>query len=87
MARTWPGFVVARKVEVLIEDGIVTDAERAHLLQTLTEFSPTDFALTGSSSPEVAALPIDDVVTVILRDAGVCQTGGSCSGLVRPVSA
>lgn len=58
-----------------MEDGIITEGERAHLLAVLSELTATDFGLTGSSSPEVAALPINDVVTVILKNAGVCHTG------------
>lgn len=72
---TWPGFVVARKVEEILADGVITDAERAHLLDVLSQFAATDFALTGSSSPEVAALPINDEVTVLLNNATVCHTG------------
>lgn len=72
---TWPGFVVARKVEEILADGQITEAERAHLLEVLSQLAATDFALTGSSSPEVAALPINDAVTVILKNATVCHTG------------
>jgi NAD-dependent DNA ligase len=75
VTQTWPGFVIARKVEEIMADGIITEAERSHLLTVLSELTATDFAVTGSSSPEVAALPIDDVVTVILRNAGVCHSG------------
>lgn len=75
VTQTWPGFVVARKVEEVLDDGVVTDAERVHLLKLLTETAATDFASTGSSSPEVASLPINDSVTVVFKNAGVCHTG------------
>lgn len=75
VTQTWPGFVVARKVEEVMADGIITEAERTHLLSVLSELAATDFGISGSSSPEVAALPINDVVTVILKNAGVCHTG------------
>jgi NAD-dependent DNA ligase len=75
VTQTWPGFVVARKIEEVVADGVVTDAERSHLLEVLTSLASTDFAITGSSSPEVSALPIYDVVTVILKNATVCHTG------------
>lgn len=75
VTQTWPGFVIARKVEEIMTDGVITEAERAHLLTILNDLASTDFALTGSSSSEVAALPINDVVTVDLRNAGVCHTG------------
>lgn len=75
VTQTWPGFVVARKVEEVLEDGIVTSSERDHLLKLLTEMSANEFALTGSTSPEVTGLPINDSVTVDLRNAGVCHSG------------
>lgn len=71
----WPGFVIARKVREVLADGLVTEAERKHLMQVLTDLASTDFTLTGSASPEIAALPINDSVTVIIRHAGVCHTG------------
>jgi NAD-dependent DNA ligase len=71
----WPGFVIARKVEEIMEDGVITEVERAHLQQVLTDLIASEFAITGSTSPEVSNLPINDVVTVILRNAGVCHTG------------
>jgi len=72
---SWPGFVVARKLREVLEDGQITAAERAHLLKVLTELVGSDFSLTGSASPEISALPIDDAVTVDLRNLGVCHTG------------
>jgi NAD-dependent DNA ligase len=75
VTNTWPGFVVARKIEEIMEDGVVTDAERSYLLDVLTELASADFSLMGSSSPEVASLPINDVVTVILKNASVCHSG------------
>jgi NAD-dependent DNA ligase len=75
VTQRWPGFVIARKVEEIMADGVITEAERAHLLQVLMDLSSNQFGLTGSSSPEVAALPINDAVTVTLLNAGVCHTG------------
>jgi NAD-dependent DNA ligase len=75
VTRTWPGFVVARKVEETLADGVITEAERAHMLDVLSGLAANDFGITGSSSAEVAELPINDVVTVTLKNAGVCHTG------------
>ena len=58
VVQSWPGFVVARKLREVLEDGVITSAERAHLLKVLTELASSDFSLTGSATPEVAALPI-----------------------------
>jgi NAD-dependent DNA ligase len=73
--REWPGSAIQRAVQEIVADGIVTAAERAHLLDVLRTFAASDFSLTGSASPEVSALPINDTVTIVLRDAGVCHTG------------
>lgn len=74
-ASRWPGSLIARKVREIMDDGLITDAERTHLLDVLQELAVTDFAATGSASPEVAGLPIEDAVTVEIRNAGVCHTG------------
>ena len=71
----WPGSVIGHKVREVLADGIITDEERKHLLKVLSELIATDFAETGSASAEVATLPIDDAVTVEIRNAGVCMTG------------
>lgn len=75
VTQTWPGFVVARKVEEVLDDGVVTAAERDHLLKLLTDLSSNEFAYTGSVSPEVSALPVNDAVTIELRNALVCHSG------------
>lgn len=71
----WPASVLGQKVREVLADGIITDGERNHLLKVLSNLIATDFAETGSASPEVATLPIDDCVTVEIRNAGVCMTG------------
>lgn len=71
----FPGSIVARKVQAVLEDGVITEDERTHLLETLTGLAATEFSLTGSASPEVASLPIEDAVTIDLADSVVCLTG------------
>lgn len=86
MLRTWiaenpeattafPGSLIAKKIEEVLEDGVITDIERGHLLSVLTELSSNDFAATGSASPEVLQLPIEDCVTIDFRNSMVCFTG------------
>lgn len=75
VVRSWPGFVVARKLHEILDDGVITVAERAHFLKVLTDLSGQEFAETGSGSSEISALPINDVVTIDLRNMGVCHTG------------
>lgn len=75
VAAVWPGSLIAQRLQATLADGIVTEDERQHLLATLTQMAVTDFANTGSASPEVMALPLDDQCLVALRDANVCLTG------------
>lgn len=72
---TWPVSVIARKVGDVLTDGIITEAERKHLMEVLKELIANNFSETGSASPEATALPIDDCVTITLKDSGVCMTG------------
>jgi NAD-dependent DNA ligase len=71
----WPGNLVGRKVQEVLADGIITEVERSHLLKVLSGLIASDFHATGSASAEVTTLPIDDAVTVDLRNSGVCMTG------------
>lgn len=74
-ANVWPGNVIAQTVRETLDDGVITDAERNHLLKVLQEMAVTDFATTGSASSEVLQLPIKDDVTVDVREQSVCHTG------------
>lgn len=71
----FPGSVIARKIDDILKDGVITEEERDHLHQTLNGLSANQFSLTGSASPEVASLPIEDNVTIRLSDSIVCLTG------------
>lgn len=71
----FPGSVIARKVAEILKDGIITENERAHLLQVLLGLASTDFSVTGSADPEVASLPIEDDANIAFPDAIVCFTG------------
>lgn len=71
----YPGSVIARTVSEVLSDGVITETERAHLLETLLGLASTDFSVTGSVSPEVAQLPINDDVSFDVRDSKICFTG------------
>ena len=71
----WPASVVAARVRSALADGHISEPERQHLMQTLADLLPNDFAQTGSASPEPTRLPVDDAVRVEVSDAGFCLTG------------
>lgn len=74
-ASLWPASVIATKVREVLADGIITEDERAHLLEVLQQLASTNFAETGSVTPEVVTLPIEDSGEVRLTGTLVCHTG------------
>lgn len=91
---TFPGNVIAKKVQEVLADGVISEPERTHLLAVLTELTGNEFAATGSATPEVSTLPIEDAVTVDFRNTMVCFTGdflygtrASCERLVLAAGA
>ncbi len=85
---TWPGSAIARHVREVLQDGIVTADERAHLLNQLQSLAGSDFSETGSADPSVAALPYDLEAVIAVRDLCICHTGefiygtrSACEGL------
>ena len=71
----WPASVVAKRVSDAIEDGHISEEERQHLTQTLSDLLANDFAVTGSASAEPTRLPVQDDINVEVTDAGFCLTG------------
>ena len=71
----FPVSVIARKISEVLADGIITEDERSHLLAVLLGLASTDFSVTGSATPEVITLPIEDNVEINFSDALVCFTG------------
>ena len=71
----FPVSVIARKISEVLADGIITADERSYLLVVLLGLASTDFSVTGSATPEVITLPIEDNVEINFSDALVCFTG------------
>lgn len=74
IAYAWPGDVILARVKAVLEDGIVTDAERAHLVATLQD-------LCGSTIDDMAAcarttgLAFDQVTEIVIPGHAFCLTG------------
>jgi NAD-dependent DNA ligase len=74
IANEWPGDVIHARVRAALADGIITDAERAHLISTLTD-------LIGGSveqavrRDQVTSLAFDSVERVIFAESAFCLTG------------
>lgn len=71
----YPGSIIALKVKEVLEDGIITEDERFHLLNMLLQLASTDFSSTGSATAEVLKLPIDDSVSPDFTRTTVCFSG------------
>ncbi len=63
-AEHWLGAKLLKEIDHVMADGVITDAERASLLASLQGASGTQFAETGSSTPETVAFPADQCEVV-----------------------
>lgn len=75
VSKQWPGNEVARRIKEVMADGIITDTERADLLDVLQKLSGNFFGNTGAAIEEGPALPIDDDPSIFFRDMSYCFTG------------
>ena len=75
VTRSWPGLAIYEWVREVCADGVVTDAEREHLLANLTALAATDFATTGSVQADPLELPIDDSADIVFAGVGIVHTG------------
>jgi len=75
LVQMWPASLVAQRISNAIEDGHISEDERQHLTQTLSDLLANDFSETGSASAEPTRLPVTDGVDVEVCDAGFCLTG------------
>jgi NAD-dependent DNA ligase len=71
----WPGNMIARRIEEILSDGVITPDERTSLLNCLTNISGNHFAETGSSTTEAASIPFDDEPHIIFQNRTFCFTG------------
>jgi NAD-dependent DNA ligase len=72
---SWPGNVIANRINDILTDGVITAEERDDLLQTLQELSGNFFNDTGVAQQEIPSLPIDQDAVIEFKDKSVCFTG------------
>jgi NAD-dependent DNA ligase len=80
VSESWPGSFVALKLKNILNDGLITEPERLHFQEALQQLATNDFSDTGSTSPEVVSIPLNDDGQVFLRDATICLTGNFLFG-------
>lgn len=74
IAAEWPGDIVHQRVRAALADGVITESERAHLVQILQQIiggALEDIA----ASTHVTSLALDDVARVEFPGARFCLTG------------
>jgi NAD-dependent DNA ligase len=71
----WPGKTLARRVDEILRDGVITDTEREDLMSALNTMCRNDFLETGAADTGIIDLPFDDDPHIIFRDRTFCYTG------------
>ncbi|MGE0358104.1 MAG: BRCT domain-containing protein [Burkholderiales bacterium] len=74
IATAWPGDVVHARIKSVLADGVVTEAERTHLIDTLTQLIGGSLDKLAEST-HVTGLAFDDVSRVAFGGARFCLTG------------
>jgi NAD-dependent DNA ligase len=75
----WPWSVIAGRVSQILRDGIISEEERDHLLQTLKEITGNYFTDTGSEQAEITGIPFD-TTPLIFSQKVFCFTGSFIFG-------
>lgn len=75
IAQYWPGNAIAKRVDDILVDGIITQEERKDLLSLLRDITGNNFSETGAAAPEGPALPIDDDPSIYFNNMLFCFTG------------
>ncbi|MCA3120503.1 MAG: BRCT domain-containing protein [Betaproteobacteria bacterium] len=73
-SREWPGNILSARVQAAMADGIITEPERAHLVETLQQMlgGRSD---TLAEATRATNLGLDHDTPVVFQDAAFCLTG------------
>lgn len=75
ICNVWPASTVLYKLNSILADGIITEVERASLMEYLQQLTGNYFQDTGSAAVEGPTLPIDDDPSIFFKDMTYCFTG------------
>jgi NAD-dependent DNA ligase len=70
----WPGDIIHRRLHAVLEDGLISEAEREHLLTTLRELIGGNQE-TLAAATHVTGLAFDPVDEVVFQGCVFCLTG------------
>lgn len=71
----WPGKVIADRLRSILADGVITEAERGDLLDTLKGITGFQLEDTGAAEAAVASIPFDDDPSIYFDSRTFCFTG------------
>lgn len=74
IATAWPGDVVHARIKSVVADGVVTEEERTHLIETLTQLIGGSLEKLAENT-HVTSLAFDDVERVAFDGRRFCLTG------------
>lgn len=74
VVKAWPGEVIARRVRVVLADGVVTQEEANDLKETLSQITG-EFLKNGLPSGVSTSLPIEEVHSILFDQSNFCFTG------------
>lgn len=76
----WPASVIVERLDVILEDGVISEEERDDLLQTMHRVTSTAARQTGISYEASTEVWEDDTDTIDFSDSVFCLTGDFVSG-------
>jgi NAD-dependent DNA ligase len=80
LASTWPGEIVYARINTILADNKITEDEREHLKQTLSDLIGGTLQETGAASGASTSLPVDDIDSFEIKDNIFCFTGNFLYG-------
>lgn len=76
----WPASVIVSRLEIILEDGIITDEEREDLLTTVNQFTEYDSYTDFSGVEASTEVWEDEIDSLVLPGTTFCLTGDFVSG-------
>ncbi len=75
LASAWPGEVIYSRVRTILADNKITEDEREHLKQTLSDLIGGTLQETGAAFGASTSLPIDNLGIIEIKGKTFCFTG------------
>lgn len=76
----WPGDIIYRRLESILEDGVIDDEERSDLLTMLKGICGQQFTDTGDAECASTDFFANDVTITCVQDKTICFTGKFMAG-------